>query len=282
MLTSPRLLASSTFALLLTGAAACLAQTPPAPPAGIAIPPAPAAALPTVNGVAITERDVSAALAELSEAIEGVPEATRRTQLIDYLVTLKVVAAQARKEKQGEGPDFEARSRFIIDKMLTESYLRSAVAKSVTDEAVAAFYKDQVAASPSEVEVHARHILLSTEEDAKAVVAELKAGKDFAELAKEKSQDPGSKGEGGDLGFFPKDRMVPEFAEVAFALDPGKWTETPVKTQFGYHVIKVEERRQTPTPPLAEVDGQIRTYLARKTQAELVQKLREGAQIEKK
>lgn len=282
MVNSPRLLVASACAALLAmpmvfaiPMTAAIAQTPPA----IAIEPA---ALPKVNGVAITERDVNAALSELNDAIEGVPEANRRNQLIDYLVTLKVVAGEARKEKKAEGPDFEARQRFIVDKMLTESYLREAVKKAVTDEAVAAFYKEQIAAVPAEVEVHARHILLSTEDDAKAVVAELKAGKDFAALAKEKSQDPGSKGEGGDLGFFPKDRMVPEFADVAFTLEPGKWTETPVKTQFGYHIIKVEERRQAPTPPLAEVDGQIRTYLARKTQAELVQKLRQAAKIENK
>lgn len=272
----PRLLAASALSLFLAAAGVAEAQTPP--PAAKAD----EAKLPTVNGTAITERDVNAALAELSEAIEGVPEDKRRSQVVDYLVTLKVVSAQARKEKQAEGPDFEARQRFIVDKMLTEAYLRAAVKKAVTDETVAAFYKEQVAAVPAEIEVHARHILVPTEAEAKAIVADLKAGKDFAELAKEKSQDPGSKAEGGDLGFFPKDRMVPEFADAAFSLDPGKWTETPVKTQFGYHIIKVEERRQTPTPPLAEVDSQIRTYLARKTQAELVQKLREAAKVESK
>lgn len=274
---TPRLLAFTLFAALFANTTIAWAQTPQT--ATLAIPPAP---LPIVNGVQITERDVAAAMAELNDAIEGVPEGDRRKQLVDYLVTLKVVAGQARKEKLAEGPDFEARSRFIVEKMLTESYLRAAVAKSVTDQSVDAFYKEQLSVAPAELEIHARHILVPTEEEAKAVVAELKAGKDFAALAKEKSQDPGSKNEGGDLGFFPKDRMVPEFAEVAFALEPGKWTESPVKTQFGYHVIKVEERRQAAIPPLAEVDGQIRTYLARKTQAELVQQLRQGAKIESK
>lgn len=272
---SPRLLAASVLSLALVTGLPAAAQTPPASPPK-------AAALPSVNGAAITERDVNAALAELNDALESVPEDKRRDQLVDYLVTLKVVSAQARKEKLAEGPDFEARSRFIIDKMLTEAYLREAVKKAVTDEAITAFYKEQIAAVPAEIEVHARHILVPTENEAKAIVADLKAGKDFIELAKEKSQDPGSKGEGGDLGFFPRDRMVPEFAEAAFTLDPGKWTETPVKTQFGYHIIKVEERRQAPTPPIAEVEGQIRTYLARKTQAELVQKLRQAANIENK
>ena len=270
------LLILGAFALLLASVSATLAQAPA--PAASSLP----AALPRINGVAITERDVTAAFAELNDAIEGVPEAQRRSQLIDYLVTLRVVSSQARKEKLTEGADFEARSRFIIDKMLTEDYLRTAVAKAITDQTVETFYKERIAAVPPELEVHARHILVASEDEAKAVVAELKAGKDFATLAKDKSQDPGTKTEGGDLGFFPKDRMVPEFADIAFALEPGKWTETPVKTQFGWHVIKVEERRQAATPPLAEVDGQIRTYLARKVQADLVQKLRTEAKIESK
>src|SRR4029077_2971553 len=131
----------------------------------------------------------------------------------------------------------------------------------------------------NEEEVHARHILVPTEDEAKAILAQLKGGTDFATLAKEKSKDPGS-AEGGDLGFFAKEQMVPEFAEVAFKLDKGQLSD-PVKTQFGWHVIKVEDKRVKPAPTFEEVKGQIETYVTRRAQAELVTKLREGAKVEK-
>ena len=130
-----------------------------------------------------------------------------------------------------------------------------------------------------EPEVHARHILVETEDEAKAVEEELKKGADFAELAKKKSKDPGAS-DGGDLGFFTKDQMVPEFSAVAFALEPGKISD-PVKSQFGWHIIKVEEKRNRKAPDFEQVKGQIETYVTRKAQAEYVAKLREAAKIER-
>ena len=130
-----------------------------------------------------------------------------------------------------------------------------------------------------EVEVRARHILVETEDEAKAVAEELKKGADFAELAKKKSKDPGAS-DGGDLGFFTKDQMVPEFSAVAFVLEPGKVSD-PVKSQFGWHVIKVEEKRNRQAPPFEQVKGQIETYVTRKAQADYVAKLREAAKVER-
>src|SRR5258706_9089906 len=130
-----------------------------------------------------------------------------------------------------------------------------------------------------EQEVHARHILVETEDEAKAVKAELDKGADFAELAKKKSKDPGAS-DGGDLGFFTKDQMVPEFSAVAFSLEPGKISD-PVKSQFGWHVIKVEEKRNRKAPDFDQVKGQIETYVTRKAQADYVAKLREAAKVER-
>src|SRR5437868_10295561 len=130
-----------------------------------------------------------------------------------------------------------------------------------------------------EQEVHARHILVETEDEAKAVKAELDKGADFAELAKKKSKDPGAS-DGGDLGFFTKDQMVPEFSAVAFTLEPGKISD-PVKSQFGWHVIKVEEKRNRKAPDFDQVKGQIETYVTRKAQADYVAKLREAAKVER-
>ena len=133
--------------------------------------------------------------------------------------------------------------------------------------------------SAGEQEVRARHILVETEDEAKAVEEELKKGADFAELAKKKSKDPGAS-DGGDLGFFTKDQMVPEFSAVAFALEPGKISD-PVKSQFGWHVIKVEEKRNRKPPDFEQVKAQIETYVTRKAQADYVAKLREAAKVER-
>ena len=126
----------------------------------------------------------------------------------------------------------------------------------------------------------ARHILVETEDEAKAVLADLKKGGDFAAIAKEKSKDPGAKEQGGDLGFFTKDQMVPEFAEAAFKLDKGQLSD-PVKTQFGWHVIQVEDKRKKQPPDFEQVKDQIETFVQRKAQAELIQKLRADAKIER-
>src|SRR6185437_13217838 len=150
---------------------------------------------------------------------------------------------------------------------------------ATTDEAMKKVYDDAAKQITSEQEVHARHILVPTEDEAKEVEKELKAGADFAELAKKKSKDPGAS-DGGDLGFFTKDQMVPEFSKVAFSLQPGQISD-PVKTQFGWHIIKVEEKRDRKAPDFDQVKGQIETYVTRKAQADYVAKLRDAAKIER-
>jgi len=150
---------------------------------------------------------------------------------------------------------------------------------ATTDEAMKKVYDEAAKQIEGEQEVHARHILVETEDEAKAIEAELKKGADFAELAKKKSKDPGA-ADGGDLGFFTKDQMVPEFSTVAFALEPGKISD-PVKSQFGWHIIKVEEKRSRKAPDFDQVKAQIETYVTRKAQAEYVAKLRESAKVER-
>jgi peptidyl-prolyl cis-trans isomerase C len=140
-------------------------------------------------------------------------------------------------------------------------------------------YDEAVGQMSKEPEVRARHILVESEDEAKAVLAELKKGADFAELAKTKSKDPGS-ADGGDLGYFTKDQMVPEFSEVAFKMDKGALSD-PVKSQFGWHIIKVEDKRAKPAPEFEKVKDQVETYVVRKAQAELVTKLREQAKVER-
>ena len=140
-------------------------------------------------------------------------------------------------------------------------------------------YDDAVKSMGGQEEVHARHILVETEDEAKAILEQLKGGADFATLAKEKSKDPGA-AEGGDLGYFTKDQMVPEFAEVAFKMYPGQLSN-PVKTQFGWHIIKVEDKRTKQPPEFEKVKEQIEAYLARKAQSDFVAKLRQTAKVER-
>jgi peptidyl-prolyl cis-trans isomerase C len=129
-------------------------------------------------------------------------------------------------------------------------------------------------------EVRARHILVPTEKEAQAILDELKRGTDFAELARQKSKDPGAAAEGGDLGYFTKDQMVPEFSEVAFKLNKGELSD-PIKTQFGWHIIRVEDKRSKRPPDFADVKDQVETYVIRRAQTELITKLRQGAKIER-
>jgi peptidyl-prolyl cis-trans isomerase C len=129
-------------------------------------------------------------------------------------------------------------------------------------------------------EVRARHILVEKEDDAKTIVADIKKGADFAEVAKKKSIEPGAAESGGDLGYFTKDQMVPEFADAAFKLDKGKVSD-PVKSQFGWHVIKVEDKRKKPPPTFEQVQDQLQSFVARKAQTDLVTRLRTAAKIER-
>jgi peptidyl-prolyl cis-trans isomerase C len=160
-----------------------------------------------------------------------------------------------------------------------EALLQDVGRAALSDEAEHKVYDEAVNQVTNEEEVHARHILVATEDEAKAVLAQLKTGADFATLAKEKSKDPGA-AEGGDLGYFTKDQMVPEFANVAFKLDKGQISD-PVKTQFGWHIIKVEDKRIKPTPTFDQVKSQIENYVAHRAQAQFVEKLRSAANIER-
>src|SRR5438309_4849216 len=160
-----------------------------------------------------------------------------------------------------------------------DNLLASEGKAATTDDNMKKVYEDAAKQISGEQEVHARHILVETEDQAKKIEDELKKGADFAELAKKESKDPGAS-DGGDLGFFTKDQMVPEFSAVAFALEPGKISD-PVKTQFGWHIIKVEEKRTRKAPDFEQVKPQIETYVVRKAQADYVAKLREAAKVER-
>uniref|UniRef100_A0A9E8CKT9 Parvulin-like PPIase n=1 Tax=Bosea sp. NBC_00436 TaxID=2969620 RepID=A0A9E8CKT9_9HYPH len=233
-----------------------------------------------VDGIAITEKDVQLATEDLGERLAQLPEERKRDEVINYLVDLKLGAKAAADAKIGDTPDFAARLAYYREKVLLDEYLTREGKKAVTPEAAKKLFDDTTKAMAPEEEAHARHILVEDEAQAKAAVERLKKGEDFAKVAAELSKDPGSGKEGGDLGWFTKDRMVPEFAEAAFKLKKGEISE-PVKSQFGWHVIKLEDKRTKPLPDFAAVKPQIDQYLERKAQQDLVLAMREKAKVER-
>src|SRR6201985_2954322 len=232
-----------------------------------------------VNGSEIRKSDVALAEEELGPSLAQMDPASKDENVLAFLIDMKVVSKAAEDKKVGDSDDVKKRMGFTRSRLLMDSLLASEGKAATTDEAMKKVYEDASKQISGEQEVHARHILVDTEEEAKAVKAELDKGADFAELAKKKSKDPGAS-DGGDLGFFTKEQMVPEFSQAAFSLEPGKISD-PVKSQVGWHLIKVEEKRNRKPPEFDQVKSQIEAYVTRKAQADYVAKLREGAKIER-
>src|SRR4030088_2822354 len=232
-----------------------------------------------VNGAEIRASDVALAEEELGPSLAQMDPATKKENVLSFLIDMKIVAKAAQDKKVENNEDFKKRLAFTRNRLLMDSLLATEGKAATTDDAMKKVYEDASKQMTGEEEVQARHILVEAEDEAKAVAEELKKGADFAELAKKKSKDPGAS-DGGDLGFFTKDQMVPEFSAVAFTLEPSKISD-PVKSQFGWHIIKVEEKRNRQAPEFEQVKGQIETYVTRKAQAEYVAKLREAAKVER-
>jgi len=234
-----------------------------------------------VNGVEIRESDLAMAEEDVGQnpQLQAMPPEARRDYMVSYLADVILAAKAAEGKKVADQKEFKGRLAFIRNKLLMETLLQQEGKAALTPDAMKKVYDEAVKQMGNEQEVRARHILVPTEDEAKAVLAEVKKGTDFAELARQKSKDPGAS-DGGDLGFFTKDQMVPEFSNVAFSLEPGKISD-PVKSQFGWHIIKVEEKRNRKAPEFEQVKAQIETYVTRKAQADYVTKLREAAKVER-
>jgi peptidyl-prolyl cis-trans isomerase C len=231
------------------------------------------------NGVDIHQSDLNFAEEEMGGNLPQMGPDQKRDYLITYLADVIVLAQTAEQQKLDDDPAIKQRMAFEHNKVLMEALLKRTGEAALTDEAMHKVYDEAVKQMANEQEVHARHILVPTEDEAKAIVVQLKNGADFATLAKEKSKDPGA-AEGGDLGYFTKDQMAPEFAEAAFKLDKGQISD-PVHTQFGWHVIEVEDKRIKPTPTFDQVKVQVQSFVERRAQAELVDSLRKTAKIER-
>jgi len=232
-----------------------------------------------VDGAPITDEDVAIAMADigpgLPQKLEG---AARQKYVLDYLIDLKLAAKKAGADKLDQTPEFAKKLAYYRDKLAMEEMLGSVAKAATTEDAERKAYDEAAKAEPPQEEIHARHILLPTEEEAKKALARIKAGEDFTKVANEMSKD--TAGEGGDLGWFTKDRMVPEFSEAAFKLKKGEISE-PVHTQFGWHIIQVEDTRTKTFPPFEQVKDQAARYVAQKAESEAVAQLHGAAKIER-
>ncbi len=233
-----------------------------------------------VNGVEVREGDLKLAEEDIGQQMPPMAAEAKRDYLITYVGDMILLTQAAEVKKLADSDAFKQQLEFTRKKLLMAKLLDSEAKTAATEAAMRKVYDDATKQMKPEEEVHARHILVETEEEAKVVREELDKGADFAELAKSKSKDPGAAAEGGDLGFFSKDQMVPEFAEAAFKLEKGKVSE-PVKSPFGWHIIRVEEKRTRPVPDFEQVKPQLESFVVRKAQSEYLAKLREDAKIER-
>jgi peptidyl-prolyl cis-trans isomerase C len=293
------LAAALAAAPILACAAADLPVIPltPNPPAGSTAP-RPAAAPPSggpaagaasgaaedpiiarVNGVELHRSDVEAAQRGLSPQAQKLPLDQVYPALLDRLVDGELIAGAGRKDHLDQDPDVLRRLKRYEDRLLQEAYVNRAIEEAETEDRLRARYAAFVKEKVGKEEVRARHILVATEADAKTIIAELDKGADFAALARKSSTDGSAEG-GGDLGYFGRDEMVAEFAAAAFAVPVGQYTKKPIKTQFGWHVIKVEDHRLAKPPSFEEAREELAEAVARDTIEDAVRRLRGDAKIE--
>ena len=235
----------------------------------------------TVNGQPIHLSDLKAAMAGVPAAAHSMSAEQLYPMLLEQEIDARALLAEARKTGLDKDPAVQQQMQQASDRALETALLHKELGPQITDEAVKARYEKDIANKPGVEEVHARHILVPDEATAKKIIAELDKGADFAALSKQYSTDPGAAKQGGDLGFFKEDEMVPEFAKAAFALQPGQITQTPVHTQFGWHVIQVLERRKAPPPSFDQAKDELRQKMIQQGVQDAVAHARADVKVEK-
>ncbi|MDB5410422.1 MAG: peptidylprolyl isomerase [Rhodospirillales bacterium] len=274
-------------ATVLLSASLAAAQPKPAGPAAPAAPAAapgdPAAApgdpvVARINGTELHRSDVVSAQESLPPQVQQMPLEQIYPQLLDQMITQELIIQNARKQKLQDDPEVKKRMAQIEDRVVGDVWLKHEVDKVATDQRLHADY-DKFAKEHSTEQVKASHILVGTEAEAKSVIADLNKGGDFAAIAKKRSTDPG-KDNGGDLGWFSREDMVPAFANAAFALTKGQYTKTPVQTQFGWHVIKLEDRRTQAPPSFEQAEPELKNAIAHDVVAAKVKEMKAAANVQ--
>ena len=248
--------------------------------AGAAAAQAPDPVVAKVGTVEIHSSDLSEAAQALPEQYRSMPAAQLYPMLLDQVIDREAVGVLARKQGLDKDPAVIKAMGRASEQVLANSVIGKVVGPTVTEAALRVRYDRDIAGKTGAEEVHARHILVASEADALKIIADLKKGGDFVAIAKAKSSDPGAS-QGGDLGFFKKEDMLPEFSAAAFALKPGQITERPVKTQYGWHVIKVEERRAAPAPTFEQAHDELRQTVIQEGVQKVLAEARAGVTVEK-
>jgi peptidyl-prolyl cis-trans isomerase C len=230
-----------------------------------------------IDGVEIKQSDLDFAASEVGPRLGNYRPEDRKRVLLQYVIENELMAAAGEKEKLDTTDTFPARVKYHARRALRDAYFDASITGAVTDAEAKKIYDEKIASMTPEQEVHARHILVESEAEAKEVAERLKKGEDFATVAKEKSKDTNA--EGGDLGFFARGQMLKPFEDAAFALDVGEISE-PVQTQFGWHIIKVEEKRDQAVPSFDQVKSAIEAQLVQQKAQAVVTNLRNAAKIE--
>lgn len=231
-----------------------------------------------VNGHEITERDVKLAEAEIGSDLGQLAADTRRRVLVEYVIETQLMADALDQEK-AKTPNLDSNLAYFKRRAKRETYFENKVKSSVSEAAAKTFFDDRVKGLKPEEEVKARHILVETEDEARDIKEKLNRGAEFAELAKEHSRDPGTKANGGLLGFFSRGQMVPQFEQAAFSIEPNEISD-PVQSRFGWHLILVEEKRKKPLPKFDEVKDRILNGMIHQQAQSVAKQLRDGAKIE--
>ena len=248
--------------------------------ASLALVPVPASAdsvVAKVNGVEIKQSDLDFAASEVGPRLANYSPKDRRKVLLQYVIENELMAGAGQKDNLDKTESFPGRVAYHQRRALRDAFFDTKINDAVTEADAKKVFDEKVAGMKPEQEIHARHILVATEDEAKDIAERLKKGEDFAALAKEKSMDSGA--EGGDLGFFSRGQMLKPFEDAAFALDVGE-ISAPVQTQFGSHIIKVEEKRNQPLPSFDQVKEAIVSQLVQAKAQEIVTGLRDSAEIE--
>lgn len=235
----------------------------------------------TVNGEAVSKEQLSA----YAERRAGKPvdelDPAMRAQLLDELINIELLAQSARADNLQETAPLKQQLAFQRETAMADAAMTKYLEQHpVTDEEVAAEYEKRKG-ELSGTEYKARHILVDSEEKAKELIAKLDKGGDFTELAKKNSTEPGADQSGGDLGWFSGKQMVPPFSAAVASMQPGEHSKQPVQTQFGWHVILLEDTRESAAPPLDQVAPQVQRYLTNLRVQQYIEELRAKANIEK-
>ena len=290
MLSSSRRAAFAKLALpfslfaALTASVAAQETAPAEPPAAGAVTPAPAPdpakVVATIDGKPVTEADLALAQQSVDQQYAQLPPEQRRAAAFMAVMEIRLLADKAVAEGLDKDADFQRRMAFLQQRALHSELIDKDVGAKITDEEVRARYDKQMADTPPVNEVKARHILVKTKEEAEAIIKQLDGGADFQKLANEHTTDPSGKTSGGDLGYFAPGQMVPEFETAAFALEIGKYTAIPVQSQFGWHIILVEDKRAQQPPAFDTVKDQIRNLVFREKYFAMVSDLRKAAKVD--